>query len=491
MSIVSPIQSIPPEMLEQIFIFCYNNNAVRPASSEAPFNITRVCSIWRDVAHRIPLLWASLRVKISLSSSSPSLGCIQTWLSRSGGHPLTLQLVLAPGDIKLTMSKRIHELLCGQVLEPLIAEIFRWEVIDIDMRQLPFHLDLPSISAPLEAHMLRHLEIRPNAPPDWWSVINQPPRSYPWLSILLDSAPLLSSFASHGQHEIIDWDIPWHQFTCVRLTGCAEIVCLDTLQKTPNVQHCVLSGLTNTFYGNVPTFTPAILRDLQSLLIHSDVDLQVLFSNLILPDLQNLEIYVVSSQASGIPANSEGMEEPFLTLLERSACPISALALHSVIISSRGLLRCLLILSNSLARLTMAGGPFNYSPSRNNTRGMTMDIIQALTYTGAHNFLCPHLEQLVLKCVTSSPDGMFSDMIESRVVRARTSSITTLHFVQVEFLAHEHEDDVRRLNELYAKGLAGSVSISQWCVYSTDIPLNLVETDISCYIVSGRLRRRL
>ncbi|KAJ7063860.1 hypothetical protein C8F01DRAFT_1274717, partial [Mycena amicta] len=92
-----PIHTLPAELLGQIFVHCLPRppdpnafTSVRGLSPQyAPLLLTRVCGLWRDIAHHTPALWST--ITLELFSPTPRLDpMLAFWLSHGGQHPLDL-----------------------------------------------------------------------------------------------------------------------------------------------------------------------------------------------------------------------------------------------------------------------------------------------------------------------------------------------------------------------------------------------------------------
>ncbi|KAF8202008.1 hypothetical protein K438DRAFT_1581458, partial [Mycena galopus ATCC 62051] len=88
-SIVYPVLMLPPEITILIFLHCLPEASAYPQPSplSAPLLLAQICRQWRDIAIASPALWRSIGLV-----DTRSVGVFQTWLSRSGNHPLNLSL---------------------------------------------------------------------------------------------------------------------------------------------------------------------------------------------------------------------------------------------------------------------------------------------------------------------------------------------------------------------------------------------------------------
>ncbi|KAG0697392.1 hypothetical protein DFH29DRAFT_1022800, partial [Suillus ampliporus] len=106
-----PIFRLPAELLQEIFllivnamsdcpsIFSFENKNMSANFSSPPLLFTRVCRLWRVVAHSTTGIWSCINVELPgcvthvikpLEPFLPSL--LQFWLALSGSQPLTLRI---------------------------------------------------------------------------------------------------------------------------------------------------------------------------------------------------------------------------------------------------------------------------------------------------------------------------------------------------------------------------------------------------------------
>ncbi|KII84347.1 hypothetical protein PLICRDRAFT_361699 [Plicaturopsis crispa FD-325 SS-3] len=99
---VSPLRSLPPELLSEIFLHCLPSSA-EPYSfdpSETPNLLAQICTRWRAVALGLQPLWAAMCLDLD---DLPDLRLVALWLERSGTHSLTLRI--AAGDEYCTLEQ--------------------------------------------------------------------------------------------------------------------------------------------------------------------------------------------------------------------------------------------------------------------------------------------------------------------------------------------------------------------------------------------------
>ncbi|KAJ7845416.1 hypothetical protein B0H14DRAFT_2203316, partial [Mycena olivaceomarginata] len=95
-ALISPIRQLPVDIIREIFIACIptDQNPVMSVKM-APLLLSRICSGWRTIALSTPRLWSSIHVPEPHAKLPQYVrdGCLQlmkTWLTRSGGLPLSI-----------------------------------------------------------------------------------------------------------------------------------------------------------------------------------------------------------------------------------------------------------------------------------------------------------------------------------------------------------------------------------------------------------------
>ncbi|KAF8908517.1 hypothetical protein CPB84DRAFT_1766815 [Gymnopilus junonius] len=93
---LSPIRRLPMELLREIFMWSFESH---PCSA---WVLAAVCTSWRRLALRIPLIWSKIRI---LTNQHASADTIRLWLERSGETtPLDIEIFL-----RVTSSKHSPE----------------------------------------------------------------------------------------------------------------------------------------------------------------------------------------------------------------------------------------------------------------------------------------------------------------------------------------------------------------------------------------------
>ncbi|KAG2749013.1 hypothetical protein P692DRAFT_201854593 [Suillus brevipes Sb2] len=167
----APINRLPVELLQQIFLLIVNDDPNNPSIlsngdthiavdvTSPPLLLTRVCRLWRDVAHSSTSMWSRIHVALPgrikpLQSFLPSL--LEGWLARSGHRPLTLSIVSEQFcDLRDTKGRYLslfdpHRSKADrQLLEILFSASGRWESVAImspDIRDWSDNIDAPRLT---------------------------------------------------------------------------------------------------------------------------------------------------------------------------------------------------------------------------------------------------------------------------------------------------------------------------------------------------------
>ncbi|KAJ7024823.1 hypothetical protein C8F04DRAFT_1130265 [Mycena alexandri] len=210
-----PVLTLPNEIVAEIFGHCLPNY---PECSEdfSPNNLMHICRNWRDIALAAPTLWRVIHLYFGLDSpAAREVRELETWLSRSGSCPMSVQITIddSPG---------INCNFCS-------AHCARWEVLKISLP--PSCLPLTEAAMPL----LRQLDL---------TVTDDPVASN---LILFGEVPLLRSA----------------QLTSLELHRVFPSECTPILQQTSQLIHCTLLLVE----GDDSTFGDTTLPCLKSLVI--------------------------------------------------------------------------------------------------------------------------------------------------------------------------------------------------------------------------------
>ncbi|CAA7263509.1 unnamed protein product [Cyclocybe aegerita] len=124
-ALLAPIRRLPPEILQQIFLFSIPDNHYAVISpNEAPVSLTHTCGRWRRIAVKMPLLWTSVHISVpSQVIEDPDfvkkaidarVSALKRWIKRSHDLPFDFS-VYDPGTVLALEEprKRLFGLLCS------------------------------------------------------------------------------------------------------------------------------------------------------------------------------------------------------------------------------------------------------------------------------------------------------------------------------------------------------------------------------------------
>ncbi|KAJ7479700.1 hypothetical protein FB451DRAFT_164037 [Mycena latifolia] len=278
-----PVLTLSPEIVAEIFVHFLPNYPERPPPSGiySPILLCLVCRQWRDIAFSTPTLWRAIRIELNEPGSYQiidwKLHILETWLSRSGGCPLSVCIQYHLNFSPLS-SPYPH---LSQFLRTLVSHCTRWEHIELIM---PFE-DLHLIQG--EMPLLRHLVFGPTRlPPD-------PDEEGYAVLTLFDRAPQLTSVVLTNCFVPSCLRLPWAQI--IRLEGrCLfEHECVEILREVDQLVHCALN-VCDSSEPIPPALAILSLAHLSTLMLRvtgsSDVRHATILDNVTLPALRTLQV---------------------------------------------------------------------------------------------------------------------------------------------------------------------------------------------------------
>lgn len=161
----SYINRLPVELLQQIFLLIVNDITDYPSIflvedttisvnfTTPPLVFTRVCCLWRVIAHSTPGVWSRIQVVFPgragpLKPFFPSL--LQAWLARSGTQPLTLRIVSNWHSRQHHFPRHMIRYFSeadSQLFKILLSESQRWECVAlmVPMHEWGHNFDTPQL----------------------------------------------------------------------------------------------------------------------------------------------------------------------------------------------------------------------------------------------------------------------------------------------------------------------------------------------------------
>jgi hypothetical protein len=319
----SPIRSIPPEILREIFILCVpypleiSIRSPLPIRS-APWNLLLVCSRWRQLALVTSALWNDIYICLESSYNFP-LQALKLALSRTGTSLLSLRTGVNNGYLgnQATPRRRI-----GDLIQPFVGRLKRLSLDPADkFRRL---LDIPrgmmdnlqsvSLSFSDERHKYVTYQDSDSYHPSLYSVTAFDNARN------LREVMICTEFATfHPQY----FRLPWGQLTQLHLIDTpipfvegheALCQCLNLVAATltiPSDERCLHSSPIT------------LLPHLSSLEISTATEsTTACFGRFLKPFvLPSLKTFVTSSN-SGVTVEDIWSQSDLLSLMKRSSCSL-------------------------------------------------------------------------------------------------------------------------------------------------------------------------
>ncbi|KAJ7186501.1 hypothetical protein C8R46DRAFT_1184491 [Mycena filopes] len=93
---IYPVLTLPNEIVSECFVHVLPPYPLRPPTSGplSPTSLAQICRKWRDIALSTPELWSSMSVTLESKKVDNQKTFLETWLSRSRAHPISVSLTL-------------------------------------------------------------------------------------------------------------------------------------------------------------------------------------------------------------------------------------------------------------------------------------------------------------------------------------------------------------------------------------------------------------
>jgi hypothetical protein len=421
-ALLSPVRSLPPELLAEIFSHCIPawRQRASPYIKRATMLCSHVCGQWRDIALSTPRLWACLSFSIHKHDSSSTDLLNQLWLSRTGECPLTLHISLASRSLNIR-----------SFVNHTLPPSHRWQHLFVMI--IPGALkDFAAAVGPVPRLETLDLQCRLRFVPSGTETLPV---------TIFESAPKLHVVDLDFQNCPFGIRIPWCQLTDLKVSNCSVDKCLDVLSGLPNLVAFDVHLVDPR--GLVLERRPVLqLSRLKKLQVRSGQISAYLFDHLLLSALRTFEYHKTGDCSQEV-----------ISLLSRSSCSLrkftcrgSATSRHNhpeILRMSPDLVELDIgaISSITIAQLTNQGSSSQQSPC-----------------------LVPKLR--ILRCDRGSEfdDQGFVDMVESRWRLDETATATSgsrsesmvsqIDTVEVRCVADTFDKlAFSRLNEFAGEGL--------------------------------------
>ncbi|KAJ8083143.1 hypothetical protein PM082_009012 [Marasmius tenuissimus] len=137
-SLLSPIHSIPTEILTMIFGFACEENILSKSPLPAAVRLSTVCGRWRDIVLSTPKLWCSIFIDFSKWNAPDDLHVLnamtERFICQSKQHPLRLNLEFPIDDFDDGSDMEGAE----PALQALIQHCARWQSLSLSIVRASF-----------------------------------------------------------------------------------------------------------------------------------------------------------------------------------------------------------------------------------------------------------------------------------------------------------------------------------------------------------------
>ena len=267
---ISPIKDLPQEIIAEIISSCVSSTVHLAAlgPNESPWNLTQICSVWRHIALTTPSLWNDITVQFPCHQECESAhlrGMLEIFLSRAGNLPISL-------DISAAMFYDYNPF-CSPFIDSII-DIVRPHVGRLQSLELqPPWVFMPLLELPggvvraLESVTLVFAKEDGDSPPFFGHGDGLTSNI-----TAFEAAPDLRSvylISQYADMHLNAFRLPWAQLT--HLTILETYVDFadghEVLRQCTSLISCSIGVATDDFC--VPTISPTILRNLESLTVHA------------------------------------------------------------------------------------------------------------------------------------------------------------------------------------------------------------------------------
>ncbi|KAJ3576068.1 hypothetical protein NP233_g677 [Leucocoprinus birnbaumii] len=488
-ALLSPLNGLPTDILEEIFYHCLpttRNATMSP--DEPPLLFGRVSKRWREVVYSSPRMWATLHIVV-LQAESPQYKqrmedmtkSVDSWLSRSGALPLSIS-IYHNNPSSSAHSRRSMDRKSQLLLNTIAHHSHRWRAVYLSLR----NIDWPQLLSQLpyaDVPMLETLCIKDNLRSCPWNA-SQASDAVTGLakSMGILRAPTLRALDLPGYlaHRLCNY-MQWHSLTSLGISywdfPCQAFA--GMLSHLPNLIECLIRisyDPSETWPDEDPATSfsgeqsPITFPKLRSLLIFATPDddsiVQNMFRWISAPSLIHLAwkrtYHDASWSSSPLSFFEEELVQSFREFLSRLVSPLEELDLSLQPVSQSTLIRVLESVP-SVKRLSTGG--YVLPPSRHRIRDRPSsqprksipyhhddEILQRFTPGSMHNrsdrpsqpdqfdnrskrlpCLCPNLEILKYDSHAQFSHQLLLELIRSRSLLHPQNHVARLRTLSIQF----------------------------------------------------------
>ncbi|KIY48268.1 hypothetical protein FISHEDRAFT_73835 [Fistulina hepatica ATCC 64428] len=283
---------LPPEVLEQIFMFGLKANANFMDLRAVPLQVSHVCRSWRYATLYTPSLWSKIGCKKHYKCRSTE--SVIVWLNRAGHHPLTV-------DIYYRNPKSSSKL-----LRVLASRSTQWSEFSLGAARDAWEDDVGQIEGRL---------------PRLTRLFMKGPLS---ATTLFATAPCLTHVhIAMWRNPHVEFHLPWSQLVYYHGPAYATYSGTNTvLPLLVNVRTCKLTALSDFQPDVLDHGSTTTLPHLVTLHLHIALPSYTL-EGIVAPKLEHLCLSLIH-----IPPSTESVA--LADFLRRSSCPLRILHVNAV-----------------------------------------------------------------------------------------------------------------------------------------------------------------
>ncbi|KAJ3516485.1 hypothetical protein NLJ89_g1086 [Agrocybe chaxingu] len=471
-ALLAPIRRLPPEILQQIFLFTIPDNHYAVVSpNDAPVSLTHTCGRWRRIAVKMPSLWTSVHVSIpSQIIEDPDyvkraidarVSALKRWIKRSHDYPFDFSVYDPGTELDLEVPrKRLFGLLCS------VSKQWRRVKIHAPPDVLQRIAKLKRKDIPL----LEEFEVHTNLLSSAVSY-NDDDEVIIWGRSMALAAPLLTRFKTNTVSESLrKFRLPYKQLTHLEL-GHGLLPSREPFLSVSRLAW-ILPLMTNlvsgSFVVSAASFEfpeqPIKLPQLESLVITEmgrEVDCSELFGRLVIPKLKHLTYH--STPLVNAEATLSYMA--LRTILRIASPTLESLEVNALMFPSREfIINCLRYLANVRKLHFVDMSPSNVPGALHPGTHFDDVLLDTLISTSEspNKYLLPKVEDIRIECLSKFTDAAICEFLGFRSGTLPGIRICALKSFSV-VVEHSCPDDggvPKQMEHLVKAGLALMVMYS-------------------------------
>ncbi|KAJ7604988.1 hypothetical protein FB45DRAFT_1069706 [Roridomyces roridus] len=378
-AVLSPIRSLPPEILSEIFFWTIPLADVLVQHRQldlASWSVTQISARWREIAISTPSLWSQVVLSYSRGVVWP-IEAVETQMRRAR----SLRIYFVP-------SRTVDAAPQLEMFQLLAAQSSRWEELVLGVTR-PL---IPAIAA-----------IRDRVPllSRLWLQWDDDPADIDMDSVSVScfsNAPSLRQVCVAEELASPSVSLPVHQLTHYNLTGSIEM----HMRILPLATHLVKAHIIcNTAVHDVPRLTLPSLR--QAFI--SPVEF---LDYITVPGLEELGVWLPGRHEVDSPVPPQDLASRIIPLVARSSCVLRRLTLEGAPRSAET--TTILQKIPTINHLVLVCS----DPGANEETNQLLSALTAVTDNSTTKTVAPHLNAIFFTHARNEYVSEYADMLQSR-----------------------------------------------------------------------------